>query len=197
MADVVLAFPPNAVATRAVRSTVILGSMAALRDAGHYDAWSAALAPEHRRTLVEAVAAVWLPLDAALAYYAACDSLHLSSDAVARLGGATFTRVQGTLLGTVLRMANGAGVTPWTVLPQLQRFWDRAYVGGGVQVTRRGPKDAQLVVARCALAESHYYRNALRGLTSSVLSLFCHKVYVQEEATARPHGTVAMHAQWV
>jgi len=197
MVDVVLAFPQQAVATRTVRSTVILGSIATLREAGHYDAWSAALDPTHRDTLLQAVAGVWLPLDAALAYYAACDSLGLSSDGVAKLGGATFTRIQGTLLGTVLRMANGAGVTPWTILPQLQRFWDRAYQGGAIQITRHGPKDAHLSVARCALVESHYYRNALRGLSQSVLSLFCHKVYVQEPAVTRPEGSLTLHAQWV
>lgn len=197
MVDVVLAFPQQAVATRTVRSTVILGSIATLREAGHYDAWSAALDPAHRDALLQAVAGVWLPLETALAYYGACDSLGLSSDAVARLGGITFGRVQGTLLGTVLRMANGAGVSPWTILPQLQRFWDRAYQGGAVQITRQGPKDAHLAVARCVLVESHYYRHALRGLTSSVLSLFCHKVYVQERAGPRPEGTLVLHAQWV
>ena len=197
MVDVVLAFPQKAVATRTVRSTVILGSIATLREAGQYAAWHTALDPAHRDTLLQAVAGVWLPLDVALAYYRACDSLGLSSDVVARLGGATFVRVQGTLLGTVLRMANGAGVTPWTILPQLQRFWDRAYQGGAIQITRHGPKDAHLAVARCALVESHYYRNALRGLTSSVLSLFCHKVYVQEQPGPRPEGTLVLHAQWV
>ena len=197
MVDVVLAFPEKAIATRTVRSTVMLGSIATLREAGHYDAFTAALDPAHHDTLLQAVAGTWLPLDAALAYYRACDSLRLSSDAVAKLGGATFVRVQGTLLGTVLRMANGAGVTPWTILPQLQRFWDRGYQGGAVQITRHGPKDAHLAVARCALVESHYYRNALRGLTTSVLSLFCHKVYVQEQAGPRPEGTLVLHAQWV
>ena len=197
MAEIVLPFPQQAVATRTVRSTVLLGSIATLREAGHYDAWRAALDPAHRDALLEAVAGVWLPLDTALAYYKACDSLGLSSDAVAKLGGATFTRIQGTLLGTVLRMANGSGVTPWTILPQLQRFWDRAYQGGAIQVTRHGPKDSHLAVERCALAGSHYYRNALRGLTTSVITLFCHKVYVQEQTGPRPGGTLLLQAQWV
>jgi hypothetical protein len=197
MAEVVLPFPKQAVATRAVRSTVLLGSIATLREAGHFEPWRAALDPAQRDVLLEAVAGIWLPLETALAYYRACDSLGLSSDAVAKLGGATFARIQGTLLGTVLRMANSAGVTPWTILPQLQRFWDRAYQGGAIQITRQGPKDAHLAVARCALVESHFYRNALRGLTQSVLSLFCHKVYVQEPAGARPEGTLHLHAQWV
>ena len=197
MHDVVLAFPANAVATRAVRSTVLLGSIASLKEEGHFDRMSAALEPAHRDTLLQAVAGVWIPLEAALAYYRACDSLGLSSDAVAKLGGATFARIQGALLGTVLRMANGAGVTPWTILPQLQRFWDRAYQGGAVQITRVGPKDAQLEVTRCPLADSHYYRHALRGLTSSVLSLFCQKVYVHERPGGRPEGAATLRAQWV
>jgi hypothetical protein len=197
MPDVVLPFPAEAVATRAVRSTVIIWSIATLREAGYYDAWHAALDPAYRDTVVQVVAGVWLPLDAALAYYRACDSLGLSSDAVAKLGGATFVRVQGTLLGTVLRMANGAGVTPWTIVPHLQRFWNRAYQGGAAQVLRMGPKDAQLSVTRCQLGESHYYRNALRGLTASVFTLFCQKVYVHEVSGHRPEGTITFRAQWV
>ncbi|MGD0523637.1 MAG: hypothetical protein ABSE49_00765 [Polyangiaceae bacterium] len=197
MADVVLPLPPQAVATRSVRSTVLLGSIASLREGGYFDAWRAALEPSYRDTLLQAVAGVWLPLDVGLAYYRACDSLGLSSDAVAKLGSATFQRIRGTLLGTVLRMANGAGVTPWTVLPHLQRFWDRGYQGGGCEITRLGPKDAKLAVAWCGLVESHYYRNALRGLTISVLSLFCQKVYVREPAGPRAEGTLSLHAQWV
>jgi hypothetical protein len=197
MPDVILAFPAEPVATRAVRSTVILGSITTLREVGHYDAWYAALEPAHRDTLVQAVAGVWLPLEAALAYYRACDSLGLSSDTVGKLGGATFVRIQGTLLGTVLRMANVTGVTPWTILPQLQRFWDRAYQGGAIQVLGMGPKDALLTVTRCHLAESHYFRNALRGLTASVIALFCQKVYVHEVARKRVEGTVSLRAQWV
>ncbi|MGH7294757.1 MAG: hypothetical protein ACRELB_07490 [Polyangiaceae bacterium] len=197
MPDVVLPFPANAAATRAVRSTVLLGSIATLREAGHFEAWSAALDPVYRDTLLQAVAGVWLPLDAAHAHYDACDSLKLSSDTVAKLGGITFQRIRGTLLGTVLRMANGAGVTPWTVMPQLQRFWDRAYQGGAIQVLGEGPKDARLSVERCPLAEHHFYRHARRGLTSNVLGLFCQRVYVHEAAGTRISGTVTLHAQWV
>ena len=50
---------------------------------------------------------------------------------------------------------------------------------------------------RCALAEHHYYRHALRGLTQSVLGLFCQKVYVHEAPGQRVSGTVALRAQWV
>ncbi|HEY8086833.1 MAG TPA: hypothetical protein VIF09_03290 [Polyangiaceae bacterium] len=197
MTEVLLAFPTNATATRAVRSTVLLGSIATLREAGHYEAWAAALPSEHRDAILHAVAGVWLPLDTALAYYGACDSLRLSGDTVAKLGARTFDRIRGTLLGTVLRMANGAGVTPFTVMPHLQRFWDRAYQGGAIQILRMGPKDAHLEVERCALAEHHYYRHALRGLTQSVLGLFCQKVYVHEAPGQRVSGTVALRAQWV
>lgn len=197
MADVVLAFPANATATRAVRSTLILSSIASLRDAGYYEAYCRGLDEEHREAILQVVAGVWLPLETGLAHYRAGDSLGLSADAAAKLGAATFVRVQGTLLGTVLRLANGAGVTPWTVMPQLQRFWDRAYRGGVLQVTRMGPKDARLEIARSALTESHYFRHAIRGLTASVCALFCQKVYVHEPPGARAPGTMTLQAQWV
>jgi hypothetical protein len=197
MEDVVLAFPPHAGATNAIRSTLILSSIASLRAAGHYDAYCRGLDDEHREAILQVVAGVWLPLETGLAHYRAGDSLALSADAVAKLGAGTFERIRGTLLGTVLRMANGSGVTPWTVMPHLQRFWDRAYRGGALQVTRVGPKDARLEIARSTLPESPYFRHALRGLTASVIGLFCEKVYVHETRGERPPGTMALQAQWV
>ena len=114
-----------------------------------------------------------------------------------QLGGATFERVRGTLLGTMLRMANGAGVTPWTLLPQLQRFWNRAYDGAGIQVVRLGLKDAQVDLIQCPFADTHYHRNALRGVVRQLLRLFCRQAYVQEPKGHRAPGSVSLRAQWV
>ena len=196
MSEVVLAFPPQVAPIRHVRSTLLIGSLGAIKQAGYLDAWAANIDPTPREELLQAVAGVWIPVDRAIAHYRACDSLGLSPDAEAQLGGATFDRVRGTLLGTMLRMANGAGVTPWTLLPRLQRFWDRAYDGAGIQIVRLGPKDAQLDLMHCAFADTRYYRNALRGLVVSVLQLFCQKAYVQERKARREAGTVSFRAQW-
>jgi hypothetical protein len=64
------------------------------------------------RLILQTVAGVWIPLEAAMVHYRALDSLLLSTEVQMRLGGATFERIRGTLLGTMLRFANDAGVTP-------------------------------------------------------------------------------------
>jgi hypothetical protein len=147
---------------RHVRSTLLMGTMTALKNAGHFDSWCKALA-----------------------------------DVEANLGGATFERVRGTLLGTMLRLANDPGVTPWTLLPQMQRFWHRAYDGAGIQVVRTGPKDAQVDLAQNPFADTHYHRNALRGVFRAVLRLFSREAYVQERKGYRAPGTYSLLAQWV
>jgi hypothetical protein len=194
--EFVLAFPARTTPLRSVRSTLLMGSIAGLRANGHFEAWSAIVPESAREELLRLVAGVWVPVETAMAHYRACDSLRLSSEEQARLGGATFARVRGTLLGTMLKLGNGAGVTPWTLMPHLQRFWDRAYEGAAIQVLRVGPKDAHLDVAECPFAEVRYYRNALRGLLVAVLDLFCDKAYMQERAGARAPGTIAFRAQW-
>jgi hypothetical protein len=135
-------------------------------------------------------------MDAALAHYRACDALGLSADAAFELGRGTFKRTSGTLLGTAVRMAKGAGVTPWTIIPTFQRFWDRGYDGGGIRVVRIGPKEVLVDVVKVNLLESRYYRNALRGLLTGLVELFCTKCYIHERTVAKPEMNIAVRMQW-
>lgn len=196
MPEVILPFPAHIQPVRAIRSTVIVGSFGVLREQGLFDAYAAALPAEARDLLVNTVAAVWIPLDLGLVHYAACDSLGLSADTVAKLGRGVFDKIRGTLLGTTVRMAREVGVTPWKVLPHLQRFWDRAYQGGGLSVTKLGPKEARGDVVQAPMCDSVYFRNALRGLLVGVLELFCRKAYVTIPSPGRP-GAVSYQMQWV
>lgn len=198
MPETILALPARVTPARHMRSTILLGSMSSLRRAGHFERYAGALDPRHRDTLLQAVAGIWIPADAALAHYRACESLGLAPDAVVELGRSTFRTTEGTLFGTVVRLAKGAGVSPWTVLPQLQRFWDRGYDGGGIRVLRLGPKDARLDLVQCGIAESPYFRYALRGVVAAVLQMFCGRVYVQDLAHEAPRapGSMSLRAQW-
>jgi hypothetical protein len=194
--QIILAFPPRVTPVRNVRSTLLLAVRSSLQESGHYDAYCAAIAPAHRELILQTVAGVWVPIDAAMVHYGALDALRLSTETQMRLGGATFERIRGTLLGTMLRVANDAGVTPWTLLPQLQRFWNRAFDGGGLQVVKVGPKEALGYCVQAGMAESPYFRSALRGLLAAVVGLFCRKAYVQELGGTRERGSVAMKMQW-
>jgi hypothetical protein len=178
VSEVILPFPARIEPVRAIRSTVIVGSYAVLKERGLFDKYAAALPPESRELLVNIVVGAWIPIDLGLAHYAACDALALPPDTIAQMGRGTFDRIRGTLLGTTVRMAREAGVTPWTVLPHLQRFWDRAYQGGGLRITKIGPKEARGEVVQARLCDSVYFRHALRGLLVGVLELFCQKAYI-------------------
>jgi hypothetical protein len=193
--EVLLPFPASAAPVRHARSTILLGSIASLRKAGHFEAYSSALSPAHREALLQAVAGTWIPLDVALAHYRACASLGLTADAEAELGSSTFAQA-GSIFGTIMRLGKSAGVTPWTVLPQFQRFWDRGYDGGGIRVLRLGPKEARMDLIQCPLADIRYYRNACRGLAGTVLQLFCQRLYAQEIPSMRAQGSMALRAQW-
>jgi hypothetical protein len=194
--DEVLAFPSPTLPVTRVRSTVLLASVASLRDRGHFAAYAARLPHGLHETIVDNIAGVWVPVEDALAHYTACDDLALYAEAQRKLGEATWERTKGTLLGTVVRLARTAGATPWTFFPKFQRFWSRAYDGGGVRVLRVWPKDAQIDCVENVLFTSGYYRNAVRGLVSEVIRLFAATAVVRERAATRS-SAVTMHAQWV
>jgi hypothetical protein len=115
---------------RSVRSTVLIGSISGLKLTGYFEPYLAALDPKHTATLVDAIAGTWVPVDAALAHYEACDALGIPVDVQITNGGRTYARAGETLFGTIVKMAKAAGATPWSFLPHMQRFYDRSYQGG-------------------------------------------------------------------
>ncbi len=193
--EIVLPFPATIRPLRHLRSTVILASIATVRSRELFDDYTRALAPAHRGEVLEAVAGTWISLEAASAHYAACDALGLSVDQQVQCGRSTFDGTRDTLLGTVTRMARGAGVTPWQVFPMFQRFWDRGLDGGGISVTRVGPKDAHVTLVQCPLLASPHFRNGLRGLCTALTGLFCVRAFGSERRPARP-ASVVMRMQW-
>jgi hypothetical protein len=193
---VILALPPRFDAVSRIRSTLIMSSLAAVRDGGHATAYFAALPAEHHPAIKDAVAGAWLPIAIGIAHYNACEALGLSVDEQLALGRGVGDRVRGTLLGTTTRMAKEAGVTPWTVLPHLQRFWNRAFDGGAITIVQLGPKDAGIEAQKSPLSDVRYFRTALRGLLTNVLEMFCAKAYIKERPGHRPPGTVRFRAQW-
>ena len=109
--QVVVALPTMVPPLSAVRSTLIMASIESLREEGLYDRYHELLPERARHHVVDAVAGAWVPLAAALDHYAACDGLGLAASSQVALGGRTFVRIKGTLLGTAVRIAtSSAGV---------------------------------------------------------------------------------------
>ncbi len=180
-----------------VRSTLLVSSYGAVRDAGFHKQYLAALPQRHHAAILEAVAGVWVPVEVAVAHYEACGMLGFSHDQEIAMGRQVGERMRGTLLGTLVRMAKEMGASPLTVIPQFQRFWTRAFDGGGLHASKVGPKEVHLGCQQVALAEVSYWRSALAGLTMGVLDMFCQKSYMQERVVKkRAPGSVLYRVQW-
>ncbi len=191
-----LALPKALVPIRHARSTVLIGSLATIRELGRIAEYESRLSAPHRDILFNLVAGTWVPIEVAYAHYDACEYLNFPVEQQVANGRATFDKTSGTLLGTVIRMAKEAGVSPWNIFPQFQRFWSRGYDGNGVAVFKMGPKEARVEVVQNRLCDSRYYRNALRGLVLGVTDLFCSKSYSTEKPGMRVPMAMTFRVQW-
>jgi hypothetical protein len=116
--EVVLPLPRPLEPVRHLRSTLLRSSIESVRSRGRFDDYERALAPAHKETLLRAVAATWIAVDAANAHYAACDALGLSPEQQVLAGRGTFDGARDTLMGTALG-PRPVGVTrgSWRLTP--------------------------------------------------------------------------------
>lgn len=179
------------------RSTWLASSLASLRREGLFDAYLGLLPGQHHEAILGAVAGVWLPIQVADVHYAACERLPIDSARQYAIGYQTSRRAHGNVVDLVLRGARGAGVTPWTALAQLQRLWEHTWEGGGVSVTKLGPKEARIEIIQWPIARYRYNRGALRGIHQGVFESFCSKLFVQEILPLCTHSTLGFRLSWV
>jgi hypothetical protein len=180
-----------------MRTTWLTASQATLRGRGLGAQYEAALAPEHREALLSMVAGTWMPMEAVRAHYSACDGLDLPESDLLEIGAAATRKANATHLAFVVRLAQGAGVTPWTMLGQMQRVWSRNFDGGGaVGVLRQGPKEARVRIIGYPLAGIRYNRVAMRGIVTGFVELFCERLYVKEIPAYCDGRSLGMRLSW-
>jgi len=178
--EIVLPLPTRLHPPRNIRSTLIASSLRSVRDRGRFDEYMQRLPPPWTELPTIAIAGIWLPIDAGVAHYQACDALGLSNAEMHAIGCEVGNRVHGTFLGTMIRGAKEVGVTPWTALGHARTLYERLFDGGAVCVTRVGPKDARMELVANPLVDIPYFRNAARGLWQVALEFFCTRAYVTE-----------------
>ena len=179
------------------RATWLAGSLRALRERGYFDQYLELLPKELHDPVLGSVAGTWLPTSVALAHYTACDSLGLSMSELIEIGREVTRQVHGTVLGFLVRLAKGAGVSPWAVLPRLGDLWDRVWIGGGVSVIKLGPKEARIELAGWPCAATLYTRVAMRGVVAALFELFCARAYVNEVPRLCTKTMLAYRLSWV
>ncbi len=163
-----------------LRSTLLSTSLQTLKARALLDAYFEELPPEHHAAIKDLVAGVWMPIEVGMAHYRACDALGLTWEQIVAVGGEVGERVQGTVLGLMVRTAKTSGMSPWAGLRNCTLFYDRVFRGGGVSLVKIGPKEARVEVAGNPLCAIPYFRQGLRAVTVTGAQLFCAKAYSQE-----------------
>jgi hypothetical protein len=187
----------NAPLVTRVRSTLLCSGIAVFRTRGLFDRYVANLAPAPRDALLGAIAGTWLPIDVAMAHFAAVEALGLSPDEAFAIGASSGERIQKSVLQTLVRLAAGAGANPWTVFFTYPRLWERIFDGGGFAIKRLGPKEAELDIRMLPMSRYAYFRHAFAGANYVGLGLFARKVYVNVLAKRSTDTSCAMRVSWV
>lgn len=180
------------------RGTLLLSSTRALKRRGLYERYRAALAPAHFEAIVTSVAATWLPIEAGIAHYEACDSLALPSEDQLAMGADVVHELQKTFIGAALRAAsNGVGVSPIVGLKKFATVFSRSFKGGGLRIVRLGPKDVRVEFVGLPVADVRYFRVAYRGFIQAGCEFFSRRVVVAELDAYLSPTTVAYRIAWV
>src|SRR5262249_22628072 len=95
-----------------------------------------------------------------------------------------------------VRIARGAGVSPWVIYAQLDRLWDRVWQGGGVSVTRQSPKDAIIEIAKWPPAREPYCRAAMPAVVVAVTELFCRMAFVTDVSRDMNSDSLTLRSSW-
>lgn len=180
-----------------VRSTLVVASIQSLRTRRLYDKYAARLAEDHREALTTAVAGVWIPMSLAVAHYRACEAMRLCVGEQLDIALEVGMQLHGTFLGAMLRLAKAVGVTPWAALGYSGKLYERLFRGGGIAVTRTGPKDARVDLVGNPLCEIEYFRIGVRGVYVAALELFCERITSHEIARRHQGFDLGVRISWV
>ena len=199
--DIVCPFPasPDALGELThVRGTLLASSMQSLRSRGLFERYSVLLTDGYRDRVLNSVAGEWLTAEIALAHYSACDALRLTVEEQIGMGRDVSRRTHETFLGLIVKMARGAGVTPWVVFPKINSLYTRIFRGGGIQITRLGPLDAKVQTVGLGPLGITYFRNAYLGMYEAGVSMFGSNVQVRplSLAAAPPGKDFSLHVRW-
>jgi hypothetical protein len=180
-----------------VRGSLIVSSLQGLRELGFYERYLEHLPASARDSVLFAIAASWLPLETAMAHYAACEAMKLSNDELGTIGQNVSARIMGTFLGTVVRASRKvANVNaPLIALENYDKLWDRLLQGGGCRVRQLGPKDAVVESFGMPMLEYRYFRIAYAAVIRGAGLMFAKSFYARVERSSATALTVVV--SWV
>ena len=177
-----------------VRGSLIASSLETLRQLALFDRYIVHLPREHHDQILYLVAASWIPIDVAMAHYAACEEMQLSETELHEIGAYVSKRIMGTFLGTLMRTA-GSVIAPGSALKHYPRLWDRLLMGGSCSVSMMGKKDARIESRGVSMFRYRYFRIAYTGLIRGAATVFRSNVNTRIRNVTDNSLTIDM--QWV
>ena len=167
-----------------------------LRERGWFERYDAELTPDDRSTMDTLVPGVWVPIALIRAHYIAIDRIGLTVAEQLEMGHGLSERMHKPVLAVGVRLANAAGVTPWTLASQATKMWPRAYDGGAFLFDALGPKEARVVIAGFPCADLRYCRIAWRGILLGGTELFSRRAYVNDIPSQMTALNLAYRISW-
>ena len=195
MAEILVPFPSPLEPTTQVRSTLICASIQALRQIGRYDEYMKLLTPEQRADAQALTAGLWLPIERGVLHYKACDRVQIAKSERMRIGGDVAHRIQQSLVSVIVRLTREGGMTPWTVISNAEKLRQRSWVGGGIQMSKLGPKDARLEWVGQPCGQSEHFRAGFTGLLKALCELYARRVFASEDP-APDENTLIIKIAW-
>jgi hypothetical protein len=165
----------------ALRSVVISAGQLALRDVGFEGRYFAAMEPAVQVTLRGMGVSDWIDVETAMLHYRTLDGMNLREDEIEAIAQVMSNRVNGVVLRTLGAAVRAAGGPSAEVFARYAtRVWQGKFMGGTLDVTRRGPKDLRCTLRGLGLlGTSRYFRLGISQQFAVALSRFTHKCYVK------------------
>lgn len=180
----------------AVRGFVFTSGSKWLADRGLLERHRALLPRAVQERVAAYTASEWVPLEDALALYAACDALRLSTEEQLDLGRSVSRANNGLVMTTIAKLAGGMGVSPWVALRNIDRVWQRNNRGGAVAVYKLGERAARLEFWQVPLAVSPFFVTSMRGAVAVGLEGFSKRVAVTEAPELLTPDSFALRLAW-
>ncbi|HEY6878051.1 MAG TPA: hypothetical protein VI299_08520 [Polyangiales bacterium] len=178
----------HAVPVHAVRGSLIAASLESLRQLGKYEPYLQRLDPSFREQVLFCLASSWVPVEAALAHYAAQEALSLSASELSDVGDMVSERVAGAFLGSLQRTSRAHSLTasPWIPLREYRRMCDRLLRGGAIDLRELGEKEAELSIGSVPMLRFQAFRSTMFALTRHAVGAFALRAFVRELRTNDP-----------
>jgi len=196
--EIVIPHDPAAGPLTAVRNVMIQASLSELKAHGHYERYARLIDPSTLEQLLASVAPSWIPVDLALAHYAACERLSLTSDEFAAMGGGVGDRVQDTVLVSHAKKVRETNFDLWAAVDSLHRMWPRVFQGGSVQIVKVGPKEKLLEQRGFVLNRFYYYRQShVAALCATYAALGTHVTSARVVSYSQSRDEMVVRVAWL